>query len=250
MKNILKTYDQKIGKLKRNRQVNFENSRITSRLHTKMRSGKSAIIILCIITILCSFSIFDFTNSKENDLDDNLRAKREKRKNFLLFCSSFCAISLSALEMVSKYYELQYNLYRGNDKKDNRFFSYRNLKPVLTNIIFYLIHPNYVVENYNFFGANNRISFSYRNEISLNYTLNDILLVLNVLNVIPLFNSLLRYISYNSDTADRVCRINGFNKGLMFGLKSLFKKRPITLLLSIFMALMCVFAIVLRICEF
>ena len=112
------------------------------------------------------------------------------------------------------------------------------------------MHPNYVVENYNFFGENNRISFSYRNEISLNYTLNDILLVLNVLNVIPLFNSLLRYISYNSDIADRVCRIHGFKKGLMFGLKSLFRKKPISLLLSIFLALMGVFAIVLRICEF
>lgn len=45
-------------------------------------------------------------------------------------------------------------------------------------------------------------------------------------------------------------RINGFKRNIMFGLKCLFRKNPIHLLMFVFLSNMCIFAIGLRICEY
>ena len=120
-----------------------------------------------------------------------------------MFFSSFAAFSLSTLEIICKKNELLYNIYRGEDVRENLFWSYHNLKPLIINIMFYMMHPNIVIEYIPIINTKNEISFLYDN-FEVSYTLNDIMLLLNLLNIIPFFNSMLRYVTYNSDVADRV----------------------------------------------
>lgn len=85
----------------------------------------------------------------------------------------------------------------------NRFWSYNNLKPLCINIMFYMMHPSILVEYFPIINETNEIYFSYDN-FDVSYTLNDLMLLLNLLNIIPFFNSMLRYVTYNSDVAVRV----------------------------------------------
>ena len=156
------------------------------------------------ITILCSFSIFDLGHGiRDSTLDPQLRNIRKSHKNILLFFSSFAALSLSILEIICKKNELLYNIYRGEDMRVNRFWSYNNLKPLCINIMFYMMHPSILVEYFPIINETNEIYFSYDN-FDVSYTLNDLMLLLNLLNIIPFFNSMLRYVTYNSDVAVRV----------------------------------------------
>ena len=155
------------------------------------------------ITILCSFSIFDISQFiKDFSIDPNIKKEKMFQKNIMLFFSSCCAVTLSILEIISKKNELEYNIYRGENIKINRFWSLQNLKSIMINILFYMMHPNIIFE-YVTIANNNQIHFTY-DDFEVFYTFNDIMLLLNLLNIIPFFNSMLRYVTYNSDVADRV----------------------------------------------
>ncbi len=145
--------------------VFFENSSITSHIYAKLKAAHSAIIILISVTILCSFSIFDLSYlPDEEDLDEILLSKRKERKDLLLIFSSVSTFSLIFLEIMTKKNELLYQQYCGKDLKETAFFSVENIKSVLTNIFFYSMHPNYLVEHYPIFNEKNTISFSYSEE--------------------------------------------------------------------------------------
>lgn len=47
-----------------------------------------------------------------------------------------------------------------------------------------------------------------------------------------------------------ISKINGFKRNPLFGIKCLFRKSPIKVLVFFFFTNMCIFAIGLRICEF
>lgn len=203
---IITNYSNRTIKRLDKKKVQFENSQITKIYYSKMKACHSGIMILCMITIFCSFSIFDFSydsnhlfsNPEENE-------KRHLQKNILLIYSSFSAISLIILEIFGMKYELLYKRFKGSSIKDTEMLKYKNLKKILINSFFYLMHPNYIVENLSIINENNIvITFYLKNKGKyIDYTLNDVLLLLNLLNAVPFFNSMLKYIEYNSDVADR-----------------------------------------------
>lgn len=82
------------------------------------------------------------------------------------------------------------------------------MKNLLFNIFLYLLHPNLIVEHFNIINENNEISFGYVDGKVIIYTLNDLMLILNLLNIIPFFSSCIKYIKFNSNVADRLWYFN------------------------------------------
>lgn len=70
-----------------------------------------------------------------------------------------------------------------------------------------MMHPNILFEYVPILNETNEIYHNYDN-FDVTYNLNDLMLLLNLLNIIPFFNSMLRYVTYNSDVADRVWYFN------------------------------------------
>jgi len=75
----------------------------------------------------------------------------------------------------------------------NTFLRTKNLNQVLINIFLYLLHPNYLFEHKEIINTQNTMNFYLSDGRGFKYTLNDIFLLLNLLNIIPLYQALIKY---------------------------------------------------------
>lgn len=191
-----KSLDQKV--------VPFENSYHTKYIYEKLVKLNNLSIIFNILSIIISVNVFDIYHIKA-DLDKFALTDVDFVKDILLIICSICIVVLIGLEVLIKKYDLLYLLYKGKDKKECYYFSWRNLPSLLLNALIILIHPNYLFEHIVFVN-NDNIFRSYNSNAGdyVTYHLNDIMVLGNLLKVLFVFQYMLRNLDYNSDVADRI----------------------------------------------
>lgn len=191
-----KSLDQKV--------VPFENSRHTKHIYEKLVKLNNLSIIFNTISIFTSVNVFDCYHI-QSELSDIKSDNLAMMKDILLFISTFAIAIIIFLEVMLKRYDLMYLLYKGKDKKECLFFSWRNLPNFIFSIFIIILHPNYIFEHVIFINNDNIFRFYNSNAGDyVTYHINDIMVLCNLLKVIFIFQYMLRNLDYNSDVADRI----------------------------------------------
>ena len=184
--------------------VPFENSRHTKFIYQKLVKLNNVSIVFGTLSIIISVSIFD-TYNRRDELDSFSQADIDFVKDILLFISSFSVVMLILMEVLIKRCELLYLLYKGKDRKECRFFSFRNFPLFLFRVFIILLHPNYLFEHFVFINNDNIFrTFNSNAGDFVTYHINDLMVLGNLFKVVFIFQYMLRNLDYNSDVADRI----------------------------------------------
>ncbi len=173
-----------------------ENSHLTNSYYVKLCTLRTGLVIMYFLSIMVGMAIFDNDHSK---YFNPLLANFTIREFLLIFCS-FLALNQITLEILIYRITLKYVKFQGL-KKNRETMRTRLL---LVFIFIALIHPNYIFENFEKIGVKN--NFTYYNTITkgfVTYSINDILVGLNLLKLSLIFYNYFANLNFNSDVASR-----------------------------------------------
>lgn len=154
---------------------------------------------------------------------DSCLEYRETQKDVINICLISCSIGIFGylISMIAKYIHY-FKLYKCAKyiNLKSKFYETNLLKYFIFDFIFSIIHPNLLFKN-NYFKTGKNW-----NLVSIEYCVNDFLLVILILRLFFLTKTFILWSKFYDSRADRICKLMGKELSIFFGIKCYMIHQP------------------------